>query len=66
MLAKDVMTKEVVTATPHMSVEALTRLLLDEGVSAVPVIGAGGEVLDGHVRRVLLPPCIDCGEGYNQ
>ena len=45
MLAKDVMTKEVVTATPHMSVEALTRLLLDEGVSAVPVIGAGGEVL---------------------
>lgn len=45
MLARDVMTSEVVTATPTMSVEALTRLLLDKGVSGVPVVGAGGEVL---------------------
>ncbi|MFQ5801558.1 MAG: CBS domain-containing protein [Candidatus Methylomirabilales bacterium] len=45
MLARDVMTTEVVTATPQTSVEALTRLLLEQGVSAVPVVGAGGEVL---------------------
>ncbi|MFQ5657844.1 MAG: CBS domain-containing protein [Candidatus Methylomirabilales bacterium] len=45
MLARDLMTTEVITATPQTSVEALTRLLLDSGVSAVPVVGAGGEVL---------------------
>ncbi|MFQ5840364.1 MAG: CBS domain-containing protein [Candidatus Methylomirabilales bacterium] len=45
MLARDVMTEEVVTATPEMSVEDLTRLLLDQGVSAVPVMGDGGEIL---------------------
>ncbi len=45
MLARDVMTEEVITATPDMSVEALTRLLLDKGVSAVPVVGAEGDVL---------------------
>ncbi len=45
MLARDVMTREVVAATPEMSIESLTRLLLDHGVSAVPVVGDGGEVL---------------------
>ncbi|MFQ5848045.1 MAG: CBS domain-containing protein [Candidatus Methylomirabilales bacterium] len=45
MLARDVMTHEVVTATPEMPVEALTRLLLEKGVSAVPVVGADGAVL---------------------
>ncbi|MFQ5846161.1 MAG: CBS domain-containing protein [Candidatus Methylomirabilales bacterium] len=45
MLARDVMTHEVVTATPEMLVETLAWLLLDTGVGAVPVVGAGGEVL---------------------
>lgn len=45
MLARDVMTREVVTATPQMSVEDLARLLLEKGVSAVPVVGAGGQIV---------------------
>ncbi len=60
MLARDVMTTEVVTATPEMSVEALTQLLLNKGVSAVPVAGAGGKVLGvvseaDLVRRLRSP-----------
>lgn len=60
MLAKDIMTTEVVTATPEMTVEALMRLLLDKGVGAVPVVGPGGEVLGvvseaDLVRRLRSP-----------
>ncbi|MFQ5847619.1 MAG: CBS domain-containing protein [Candidatus Methylomirabilales bacterium] len=60
MLARDVMTKEVVTATPEMTVEALTRLLLDKRVSAVPVVDVGGKVLGmvseaDLIRRLRKP-----------
>lgn len=60
MLARDVMTTDVIAATPQTSVEALTQLLLDHAVSAVPVVGAGGEVLGvaseaDLVRRLRSP-----------
>lgn len=45
MLAKDVMTKQVVTVPPDASVPEIARLLLDRHISAVPVVDADDRVL---------------------
>jgi len=45
MLAKDVMTKQVVTVPPGTSVPEIARLLLQRRISAVPVVDADGRVL---------------------
>ncbi len=42
MLAKDIMTTDVVTITPEASVEEIAKLLLARGISGVPVVGAEG------------------------
>lgn len=55
MLARDVMTRKVVTTTPQTTIAALTLLLLEKRVGAVPVVGAGGEVL-GVVSEADLVP----------
>lgn len=45
MLARDVMTKQVVTVPPDASVPEIARLLLERRISAVPVVDADGRVL---------------------
>ena len=42
MLARDLMTKEVVTVSPDMPVTEVARVLLEHGVSAAPVVDASG------------------------
>ncbi len=45
MQARDVMTAKVVSVTPDTPVNAVARLLLDHGISAVPVLDADGTPL---------------------
>ena len=45
MQARDVMTTSIVTVAPETPVEAIAQLLLDKGVSAVPVVDAEGRAL---------------------
>ncbi|MCG8355548.1 MAG: CBS domain-containing protein [Kiloniellales bacterium] len=45
MLARDIMTTKVVTVTPDTRVEDIARLLLDRGISAVPVLEADGSIV---------------------
>jgi CBS domain-containing protein len=45
MLAKDVMTRQVVTVPPDASVPEIAKLLLERRISAVPVVAADGRVL---------------------
>ncbi len=42
LIASDLMTKTVITAFAEASVQAVARLLLDNGVGAVPVLDAAG------------------------
>jgi CBS domain-containing protein len=42
MNARDVMTKPVVSVRPDMSTREIARLLLDKGISAVPVVDNNG------------------------
>ncbi len=42
MLAKDIMTTNVVTITPEVSVEEIAKLLLARGISGVPMVSAEG------------------------
>ena len=44
MLAKDIMTRDVVSATPMMSVRNAALLMLANGVSGLPVIDDNGAV----------------------
>jgi CBS domain-containing protein len=45
MRAKDVMTSPVVTVTPDATVQEIAKLLIERGISAVPVIDQGGRVI---------------------
>lgn len=45
LTAKDLMTPDVVSVPPETPVLAMARLLSERGISAVPVLGAAGEVL---------------------
>lgn len=45
MQAVDVMTQNVVTVSPNSEVREIATLLLEHGISAVPVVGDGGKVL---------------------
>ncbi|MGA8381499.1 MAG: CBS domain-containing protein [Stellaceae bacterium] len=40
MLARDLMTKPVVTVSPDTPVNEVARILLDHGIAAAPVIDA--------------------------
>ncbi len=55
MLAKDIMTTEVVTVSPESSVSEIAQLLLKYNISAVPVIdekgGVAGIVSEGDLMR---------------
>lgn len=45
LTARDLMTPDVVSVPPETPVLAVARLLSERGISAVPVLGASGEVL---------------------
>jgi CBS domain-containing protein len=45
LLARDLMTPDVVTVPPETPVMAMARLLADRGISAVPVVDGQGKVL---------------------
>jgi CBS domain-containing protein len=55
----DLMTTNVVTVGPETPLAEAARTMLARGVRALPVTGAGGEVLglltDGHLLKHLLP-----------
>lgn len=59
MRACDVMTTEVITATPDTTVAELARLMLDNRISGVPVVDQGrlvGVVSEGDLIRQLETP----------
>lgn len=45
MRAADIMTRNVVTVMPEVSVSEIAKLFLDRGISAVPVVDADGQLL---------------------
>jgi CBS domain-containing protein len=45
MKASDIMTPNVITIGPDSNVQEVANLLLSNRISAVPVVGAGGEIL---------------------
>jgi CBS domain-containing protein len=45
LTARDVMTPDVVTVPPETPVLAMARLLAERGISAVPVLGAEGQLM---------------------
>ncbi|MGJ7462474.1 CBS domain-containing protein [Halomonas sp. MA07-2] len=45
MQAADVMTQNVITVSPDSEVSEIATLLLEHGISAVPVVNGGGKVL---------------------
>lgn len=45
MRAKDVMTTDVITVAPDISVQALATLLAEKGISGAPVVGADGRMV---------------------
>jgi CBS domain-containing protein len=45
MKVRDVMTTRVVSVSPETPLKEVARLLADKGISGVPVVGQGGEVL---------------------
>lgn len=57
MLARDLMTTEVVTVTPETPVRAVARLLAERGISGVPVVEANGRLAgvltEGDLLRKL-------------
>ena len=54
LLARDLMTRKVVTVPPGMPVTSLARLLADRGISAVPVTDALGRLLGIVTEADLL------------
>jgi CBS domain-containing protein len=54
---RDIMTRDVVTATPDMPVFAVARLLLDRRIGGVPVIEAGrivGVITESDLFRLIV------------
>ncbi|MFA6218078.1 MAG: CBS domain-containing protein [Candidatus Omnitrophota bacterium] len=72
MLIKDIMTKDLVTVNPQMSVHALAELLVKKNISGAPVVDSSGKLL-GIVReegvifqdkKVHLPTFINLLVGF--
>lgn len=54
MLAKDVMTRDVITVSPSDKVEEVAKLLLDNKISGVPVVDAERHVLGIITEKDLM------------
>lgn len=55
MRARDVMTTPVVTVSPNRTPKEVAALLVDRGISAVPVVGENGQLLGIVSEGDLLP-----------
>ena len=51
MLAKDIMTKEVITVSPDMPVPEVAEILISNRISGVPVVNTEGELMGVGLRR---------------
>lgn len=45
MVARDIMTREIVTVSPDTSVKELAKVLIHNQISGAPVVGNKGEIL---------------------
>lgn len=54
MLAKDIMTREVITVSPSDKVEEVARLLVENKISGVPVVDADHHVLGIITEKDLM------------
>jgi CBS domain-containing protein len=45
LLARDIMTRQVVTVSPNMTVPEVAKVLLDHRISGVPVVSKDNEVI---------------------
>lgn len=45
MLAKDIMTKDIITVTPTMTVKRLAMTLIKNQISGAPVVGKDGKII---------------------
>jgi CBS domain-containing protein len=45
MLAKDIMTRDIVTVTPTMTIKQLAMTLIKNQVSGAPVVGRNGKII---------------------
>lgn len=54
MLARDVMSVDVITVSPEDKVEDVARLLLDNKISGAPVVDAGGKVIGMITEKDLM------------
>jgi CBS domain-containing protein len=55
MRVADIMSTDVATVRPEASLKEVARLLVERGISAVPVVTAGGEVVGVVSEGDLLP-----------
>jgi CBS domain-containing protein len=65
MQAKDIMTAKVITVTEDASVSDVARLLVDNGISALPVVDATGKLL-GIVSEGDLMHRAEAGTGLRR
>lgn len=52
--AKDLMTRDVITVKPDLTVKGLARILVDNQISGVPVVNDGGELLGIVTEKDLI------------
>jgi len=64
--ARDVMTGDVVAATPGMGVRDAVKVLLDAGVKRLPVVEQDGRVVGVVSRRDLLEPFLRSDEDIHR
>ena len=54
--AKDIMTRDVVVASPHDDLRTIASLFVKHAISAVPICGPAGDLLGIVTERDLLRP----------
>lgn len=54
MLAKDIMTRDVITVTPHTKVEKVASLLIDNKISGIPVVDSDNRVIGVVTEKDLI------------
>jgi len=72
MIVKDLMTKDVVTVSPVMSVHDLAELLIEKDISGAPVVDEDGKLVGivqeesiiFHDKKVHLPTFINLSMGF--
>ena len=61
MIARQIMTKEIITVTPSMTVKSLANTLIKNQISGAPVTGKDGKII-GIVSRADIVGAIARGE----